>query len=75
TVLKVTAGGVVAVCGDGDDDQGRVAVNRAFLLEALAAGGRDRLLLELGAPTAPLAIRRADGEGVFSLLMPVRLDG
>ncbi|MGV9908262.1 DNA polymerase III subunit beta family protein [Streptomyces tendae] len=52
-----------------------VGVDRGFLLEALAAGDRDRLVLEFGpAPTAPLAIRRADDEGAFSLLMPVRLD-
>lgn len=53
----------------------RVGVDRGFLLEALAAGDRDRLVLEFGpAPTAPLAIRRADDEGTFSLLMPVRLE-
>ncbi|MFF3618914.1 MerR family transcriptional regulator [Streptomyces sp. NPDC002467] len=74
TVLKVTADGAVAVCEDGDEDQGRVAVNREFLLHALAAGGRDELVLELGAPTAPLAIRRTDTEETFSLLMPVRLE-
>ncbi|WP_256976668.1 MerR family transcriptional regulator [Streptomyces sp. CS113] len=65
----------------GDTDRGtdgvgyHVGVDRLFLLEALAAGGRDRLVLEFGpAPTAPLAIRRADDEAAFSLLMPVRLD-
>ncbi|MFC8082817.1 MerR family transcriptional regulator [Streptomyces sp. NPDC057340] len=52
-----------------------VGVDREFLLEALAAADRDRLVLEFGpAATAPLAIRRADDEGTFSLLMPVRLD-
>ncbi|MFE2326477.1 MerR family transcriptional regulator [Streptomyces sp. NPDC059385] len=76
TVLKVTADGAVAVCEDGDEDQDqdRVAVNREFLLHALAAGGRDELVLELGAPTAPVAIRRTDTEETFSLLMPVRLE-
>ena len=52
-----------------------VAVNREFLLHALTAGARDELLLEVGAPTAPLAIRRPDDEHTFSLLMPVRLEG
>jgi DNA polymerase III sliding clamp (beta) subunit (PCNA family) len=64
----------VIVCDDADDDQNNVAVNREFLLHALTAGARDELILELGAPTAPLAIRRPDDEGAFSLLMPVRLE-
>ncbi|MFF4431037.1 MerR family transcriptional regulator [Streptomyces sp. NPDC001513] len=74
SVLKVTADGGVAVCEDGDDDPDRVAVNRDFLLHALAAGARDQLVLELGAPTAPLVIRRTDTEDTYSLLMPVRLE-
>jgi DNA polymerase III sliding clamp (beta) subunit (PCNA family) len=75
TVLKVAAEGGVAVCGDGDEDaQDRIAVNREFLLHALAAGAREELVLEFGAPTAPLAIRRTDTEDAFSILMPVRLE-
>ncbi|MFF3611499.1 MerR family transcriptional regulator [Streptomyces sp. NPDC002580] len=74
SVLKVTADGAVTLCEDGDGDQDQVAVNREFLLHALAAGARERLVLEVGAPTAPVAIRRPDDESTFSLLMPVRLD-
>ena len=74
SVLKVAADGTVALCEDGDDDQDQVAVNREFLLHALAAGARDRLILEFGAPTAPMAIRRPDDEDTLSMLMPVRLD-
>lgn len=74
SVLRVTENGSVIVCDDGDDDQNNVAVNRNFLLHALTAGARDELILELGAPTAPLAVRRPDDEGAFSLLMPVRLE-
>jgi DNA-binding transcriptional MerR regulator len=74
SVLRVADGGAVALCADADDDPDRVAVNREFLLAALAAGARDRLVLELGAPTAPIAIRRPEDEGTFSLLMPVRLE-
>ena len=74
TVLRVADDGAVVVCADGDDDPDQVAVNRAFLLDALAAGGRERLILEFGVPTAPVAIRRPDDEESFSLLMPVRLD-
>ncbi|MER5224997.1 MerR family transcriptional regulator [Streptomyces flaveus] len=74
SVLKVTADGTVAICEDGDDGQDLVAVNREFLLHALTAGARDQLILEFGAPTAPLAIRRPDTEDTFSMLMPVRLD-
>ncbi|MEV6781849.1 MerR family transcriptional regulator [Streptomyces sp. NPDC051098] len=73
SVLRVTENGSVIVCDDGDDDSNNVAVNREFLLHALTAGARDELLLELAAPTAPVAIRRPDDEGAFSLLMPVRL--
>ncbi|MFZ3467838.1 MerR family transcriptional regulator [Streptomyces sp. 4.24] len=74
TLLKVAADGAVTVCEDGDDDQGLVAVNRAYLLDALTAGARDRLVLEFGTPTAPLVFRRTDTEDAFSLLMPVRLE-
>ncbi|MGW7459946.1 DNA polymerase III subunit beta family protein [Streptomyces sp. NPDC054797] len=73
SVLKVD-GGRVTLCADSDDDPRRVAVNREFLVHALAAGGRDRLFVELGAPTAPIAIRRPDDEDTFSILMPVRLE-
>ncbi|MFJ6938886.1 MerR family transcriptional regulator [Streptomyces sp. NPDC101132] len=74
SVLTVSDG-AVAVCADGDDEPERVGVNREFLLEALAAGGSDRLVLELGAPTAPVAVRHPAAEYPYSLLMPVRLDG
>lgn len=73
SVLKVASDVAVTVCEDGDD-QDHVAVNREFLLQALAAGAQDQLMLEFGAPTAPLAIRRTDTEDTFSILMPVRLD-
>ncbi|MFG2026093.1 MerR family transcriptional regulator [Streptomyces sp. NPDC048825] len=74
SVLKVTDDGTVTICEDGDDGQDHVAVNREFLLDALAAGARDQLILEFGAPTAPLSIRRPDTEDTFSILMPVRLE-
>ncbi|MER5791852.1 MerR family transcriptional regulator [Streptomyces sp. NPDC001980] len=79
SVLRVEDGGGVTVCADADgadvdEDPNRVAVNREFLLAALAAGARDRLILEFGASTAPIAIRRPEDEGAFSLLMPVRLE-
>ncbi|MFJ9763902.1 MerR family transcriptional regulator [Streptomyces erythrochromogenes] len=73
SVLKV-ADGAVTVCEDGRGAPDHVAVNRTFLLQALAAGARDRLVVEAGAPTAPLAVRRTDTEDTFSILMPVRLD-
>lgn len=50
SALRVTDDGSVFVCGDTDDATDDVAVNRAFLLDALAAGARERLVLELGAP-------------------------
>ncbi|WP_051851705.1 MerR family transcriptional regulator [Streptomyces sp. NRRL F-5650] len=83
SVLATTDDGTVTVCGDGDGygsgdgnaNGNGVGVDRGFLLDALSAADRDRLVLEFGpAPTAPLTIRRTDDEGTFSLLMPVRLD-
>lgn len=74
SVLRVEDDGTVTLCPDGDEDPDRVALNREFLLAALTAGARDRLILEFGAPTAPIAIRRPDDEGAFSVLMPVRLE-
>lgn len=72
SVLRLEEGGTVTLCADGAEDPYRVGVNRAFLLEAPAAGDWDRLILELGTPTTPLAIRRPDDEDTFSVLMPVR---
>lgn len=74
SVLRLGSGDTVTLCAESDDAPDRVAVNRDFLLDALAAGARDRLVLELGAPTAPVAIRRLDDEHAFSILMPVRLE-
>ncbi|MFD4598077.1 MerR family transcriptional regulator [Streptomyces sp. NPDC058464] len=79
SVLGVADGGTVTLCADADgadvgEGPDRVAVNREFLLAALAAGARDRLILEFGAPTAPIVIRRPESEEAFSLLMPVRLE-
>ncbi|MET7377913.1 MerR family transcriptional regulator [Streptomyces sp. NPDC005526] len=74
SVLGIADGDTLTVCEDGEGDQNRIAVNREFLLEALAAGARDELIVEVGAPTAPLAIRRPDDEDTFSILMPVRLE-
>lgn len=74
SVLRVADDGTVTVCEDGGDDRNHIAVNREFLLHALAAGARDELVLESGAPTAPLVVRRPDDEHTFSLLMPVRLE-
>jgi hypothetical protein len=74
SVLKVAVDGGVTVCEEGDEGQNHVAVNREFLLNALTAGDPDQLVLEFGAPTAPLTIRRTDTEDTFSMLMPVRLE-
>ncbi|MFB6957772.1 MerR family transcriptional regulator [Streptomyces sp. NPDC056309] len=74
SVLKFADDGTVTVCGDGEEDQHHIAVNRDFLHHALTAGSRPELLLEFTTPTAPLTIRRPDDEHTFSLLMPVRLE-
>ncbi|MFF8771300.1 MerR family transcriptional regulator [Kitasatospora sp. NPDC015120] len=68
-----TGGGADAGAGVPGPDALRVAVNRDFLLEALPAAPDGRLVLELGGPIAPLAIRTPGRPGTFSVLMPVRL--
>ncbi|WP_326698432.1 MerR family transcriptional regulator [Streptomyces sp. NBC_01754] len=74
SVLRVEDGGTVTLCTEGSEEPDRVALDRGFLLDALTAGARDQLILELGTPTAPIAIRRPDDENTFSILMPVRLE-
>lgn len=79
SVLAVDETGAVAVVdpahpGAAPTDTELVGVNRDFLLQALAAGRGGQLSLELDGPIAPLAIRNADAQGAFSILMPVRLD-
>jgi DNA-binding transcriptional MerR regulator len=51
----------------------RIGVNGRYLLDALNAGDRGQLVLELDGPIAPLAVRRPDDEDAFSILMPIRL--
>ncbi|MCU7825015.1 MerR family transcriptional regulator [Kitasatospora sp. DSM 101779] len=69
--LTVSADGVLTVGGGAAAEDGLcVRVNRDFLLEAVGAGARGQLVLELGGPVAPLAVRFPDRAGTFSLLMP-----
>lgn len=80
SVLTVDAGNALTVSGAGagagapaDPDVVRVGVNREFLLDALDAAGPGQLVLELDGPIRPLAVRRLDDDGAFSILMPIRL--
>jgi len=89
SVLSVAEDGTVAVAAGAGAPGMVVAVNRAFLLDALGVGGSDQLVLELGGPITPLAIRLPQQNpeqnpqqnpqqapleaAAFSLLMPVRL--
>ncbi|WP_344634280.1 MerR family transcriptional regulator [Kitasatospora cystarginea] len=74
SVLVVSADGSFTVADpEGPADGLRVGVNRDFLLEAVAAGGGEQLVLELGGPIAPLAIRFPERADTFSLLMPTTL--
>ncbi|MFB7663317.1 MerR family transcriptional regulator [Kitasatospora sp. NPDC056138] len=74
SVLAVSADGSLTVADpEGPADGLRVGVNRDFLLEAVAAGGAGQLVLELGGPIAPLAVRFPDRAETFSLLMPTTL--
>ena len=74
SVLRVADDGTVTVCADGDDDQDTSPSTASSCCTRSTAGARDRLILEFGAPTAPIAIRRPDDEDTFSMLMPVRLE-
>lgn len=71
-VAELTVGedGTLTVGAAGTAGGLRVAVNRDFLLEALAAGDSDQLVLEFGGPITPLAIRFPSRADTFSLLMP-----
>ncbi|MFG2843749.1 MerR family transcriptional regulator [Kitasatospora sp. NPDC048296] len=73
TVLTLTQDGRLTVATTPAAGDVQVAVNRDFLLDALRAGHPEQLLLELGGPIAPLAIRTPGRAGTFSVLMPVRL--
>lgn len=58
---------------DRADAELRIGVNGGYLLDALHAAARPRLVLELDGPVTPLAIRRPDDPAAFSILMPIRL--
>lgn len=73
TVTRLAVDGDRLVVG-GDGGDVVLGVDPAFLLQAMAASGTDRLVLELDGPVTPMAIRPAEDDGGFSLLMPVRLD-
>ncbi|MFI7023735.1 MerR family transcriptional regulator [Micromonospora sp. NPDC049900] len=76
TVLGMGTGDGLRLLGPDDPhhaDDLRVGVNGAYLLDALDAAGGSRLVLELDSPVTPLAIRRPNDEGAFSILMPIRL--
>ncbi|WP_405116797.1 MerR family DNA-binding transcriptional regulator [Micromonospora sp. NBC_01405] len=76
TVLGLDdAGGLRVLDGEAPADPGavRVGVNGRYLLDALDAGDRGQLVLELDGPIAPLAVRRPDDADAFSILMPIRL--
>jgi DNA-binding transcriptional MerR regulator len=73
--LVIDADGTLAVL-DADAPTGGVSqpigVNLEFLLEALDAGGRGQLVLDLDGPIRPLVVRLPDDDRTFSLLMPIR---
>ncbi|MEV0153981.1 MerR family transcriptional regulator [Micromonospora sp. NPDC050686] len=75
TVLGLDEGGLRVLAADEPPVPGvlRVGVNRHYLLDALDAGDRGQLVLELDGPIAPLAVRRPDDGDAFSVLMPIRL--
>jgi len=75
SVLALGSSGTVELVGEDEWQAARdahVAVRREFLLDALDAGGRGQLVLELDGPIHPLAIRPTDDDHTYSILMPVR---
>ncbi|MEU8190255.1 MerR family transcriptional regulator [Micromonospora carbonacea] len=62
-----------AAPADATPDAVRLGVNGRYLLDALDAGDRGQLLLELDGPISPLAVRRPDDADAYSILMPIRL--
>ncbi|QLD28780.1 MerR family transcriptional regulator [Micromonospora carbonacea] len=62
-----------AAPADAAPDAVRLGVNGRYLLDALDAGDRGQLLLELDGPISPLAVRRPDDADAYSILMPIRL--
>ncbi len=74
SVLTLAADGTLTITDAADDTAAlSVGVNREFLLQALDAAGQDQLVLELGGPIIPLAIRFPTRQDTFSLLMPTKL--
>ncbi|MER5638578.1 MerR family transcriptional regulator [Kitasatospora sp. NPDC002227] len=67
------AGGLTVVENGAPDGTLRVGVNREFLIEAAEAGPDAQLVLELGGPITPLAIRFPSRPDTWSALMPVAL--
>lgn len=72
SVLTVLPDGITLAAES--EDGLRLGVNREFLLQALAAGRGEQLMLELDGPIGPLTIRNPELPDNYSLLMPVRLD-
>lgn len=73
TLVLDRTGALQVAPSEPDPEAVTVGVNREFLLQALAVGRQGQLTLELDGPIGPLAIRTADADGSFSVLMPVRL--
>lgn len=75
SILGVDPSGSLRLAAESEwaaDAAAHVAVNREFLLQALDAGGRGQLVLELDGPIKPLAVRVPGDDSRFSILMPVR---
>ena len=47
-------------------------LNARYLLEGLAAIGGDRVAIEITAPTAPVVVKPAEGEGYVYVIMPIK---
>ncbi|PQZ93746.1 hypothetical protein CQ018_08815 [Arthrobacter sp. MYb227] len=74
-LIEIDADGELLV---GSQDEARseqhLLLQAQYLSEAIEAAGSGQLSLEINGQFAPLAIRRTDKPGAFSILMPIRRD-
>lgn len=72
-LLEIDEAGELSLGSSEDSENERNLLLQArFLSEAIEAVGGDQLSLEIHGQVAPLAIRRTDKPGAFSILMPIR---
>ncbi len=85
-ILKVADGKVIVTTestqyGEGeitldtkiDGENGEIALNSQFLLEALGTVGKTKVVLEIGDKIAPVILKPKDGKGYTHIIMPLKI--